>query len=106
MHAARYTINHELRFEPIPSETVNFLWLKDLLLSTDLDRLPELAHLGSNQPKFLDGKVNMIGNNVCFASFPRTGNTFLRRFIEQCTGTTTGSDMPLFVTQTMQTGAN
>lgn len=46
----------------------------------------------------------MAGNNVCFTSFPRTGNTFLRRFIEQCTGTQTGCDMPLFITAPLQFG--
>ena len=35
----------------------------------------------------------MTGNQVAFQSFPRCGNTFLRRFIEQITGIYTGSDM-------------
>jgi hypothetical protein len=47
------------------------------------------------EPKFLDGKVSMIGDRVAFASFPRSGNSFLRKMIEQITGVFTGSDVPM-----------
>ena len=40
----------------------------------------------------------MTGNQVCFQSFPRTGNSFLRRVIELVTGVYTGSDMNLNLT--------
>jgi hypothetical protein len=32
--------------------------------------------------KFLDKKNDMIGNRVAFASYPRTGNSFLRKILE------------------------
>ena len=35
----------------------------------------------------------MLSQSVAFQSFPRCGNTFLRRFIEQITGVYTGTDM-------------
>jgi len=31
---------------------------------------------------FLDGSVDLTGNKIAFQSFPRSGNTFLRRYIE------------------------
>ena len=77
--------------------TVNFNWLKELLLSKDISRLDLLTELGSN-PKFLDKSVDLSGQNICFASYPRTGNTMLRTFLEQCTGIHTGADMPLEIT--------
>jgi hypothetical protein len=49
----------------------------------------------AGENKFLDSKVDMTGNRVCFTSFPRTGNTFLRKIIETVTGVFTGSDMNL-----------
>jgi len=72
--------------------TVNFNDLKDILLSNDLSRLEELDWI-SKGLRFLDGKVNMKGNVVALTSWPRTGNSFCRRFIELCTGIYTGSDM-------------
>ena len=37
----------------------------------------------------------MTGNRVAFQSYARSGNTFLRRYLEQITGLYTGSDMPM-----------
>lgn len=34
----------------------------------------------------------MIGNRIHLASFPRSGNSFLRKLLEQITGVITGSD--------------
>ena len=45
--------------------------------------------------RFLDGSVDMTGNRVALQSFCRSGNTFLRRFVEQITGVYTGSDMSI-----------
>lgn len=43
-----------------------------------------------------------IGDRVALASFPRTGNSMLRKFLEQITGVFTGSDMSLDLTIMMQ----
>jgi hypothetical protein len=40
--------------------------------------------------KFLDGQP-IEPNHINFSSFPRSGNSFLRRFIEQISGLSTGS---------------
>jgi hypothetical protein len=58
--------------------------------------MAEYESLISGKTKFLDSKVNMAGNRVAFASYPRTGNSFLRKILENITGVFTGSDMPLF----------
>ena len=78
------------------TERVNFTELKELLLSKDLSRATEIDT--KSDLRFLDGKVDMQGNMVAFQSFPRTGNTFLRRFIEQITGVYTGADMNINIT--------
>jgi hypothetical protein len=35
----------------------------------------------------------MEGNKIGLASFPRSGNSFLRKFLEQITGITTGGEI-------------
>ncbi len=40
---------------------------------------------------------------MSFVSFPRSGNSFLRRFIEQITGIVTGSDIGLDIVLNLQT---
>jgi lipid-binding SYLF domain-containing protein len=37
------------------------------------------------------------GNCICFNSLPRSGNTFLRKYLELLTGVTTGNHMPKFL---------
>lgn len=82
------------------TRVTNFNQMRELFLSKDLSRLEELKWIDEGAYNFLDGKVNMEGNRVALASFPRSGNSFLRRFLEQITGVTTGGgdyaiDIPL-----------
>lgn len=44
--------------------------------------------------RFLDNE-NIDGERVCFATFPRSGNSYLRKCLEVITGVTSGSDMHL-----------
>ena len=64
--------------------TVNLNWLKDYLLSQDLSRIDEMDWVEKGQFRFLDQEVDLdgTGDRVCFQSFARSGNTFLRRFLE------------------------
>ena len=39
--------------------------------------------------------VESTGNIVSYASFPRCGNSFLRKYLQLITGVATGSDMSL-----------
>ena len=42
--------------------------------------------------RFLHGRGDLTGNMVALQSFPRSGNTFLRCYLEAITGVVTGSD--------------
>lgn len=64
--------------------------------------MAEYELLISGKTKFLDSKVRMEGSRVAFASYPRTGNSFLRKILENITGVFTGSDMPLFKSLMLQ----
>jgi len=44
----------------------------------------------------------MKGNVVCLASFPRSGNSFLRKLLETITGVFTGSDFSIRDTLPLQ----
>jgi hypothetical protein len=44
---------------------------------------------------FLDGQP--FDNRLVFASSPRTGNSFLRKYLENTLGVYTGADMPLYM---------
>ena len=75
-----YQFDEKCRIVPGPdTPTFNFVDLKQLLLSKDLSRDVEFE---KSDIRFLDGTVGMKGNMVAFQSFPRCGNTFLRRFVE------------------------
>ena len=54
--------------------------MKDLWLSKDFARLEEYNALITKECKFLDMKESIA--KVAFASFPRTGNSFLRKIFE------------------------
>ena len=71
---------------------INFHDLKDLLLSKDNARQPELDALLHGSLKFLSSETKPP--LVAFASFPRSGNTFLRKYLENITGIYTGADLP------------
>jgi hypothetical protein len=47
------------------------------------------------QSYFLDGEKGLEFHKTAFLSFPRAGNSFLRRLIENCTGIVTGASVGL-----------
>ena len=97
-----YVLGDNLRLVPGPdTPVVNFAALKEVLLSKDPQRNQELEW-SKKELRFLDQKGDMLGNRVCFASFPRTGNTMTRNYVEAVTGIFTGSDMSLIVTNGLQ----
>ena len=94
-----YLIGNHLELRPKEgTPTINFAALKNFLLSKDLSLIGEYEYLISGKSKFLDSKISMMGNRVAFTSYPRTGNSFLRKILENITGVFTGSDMPLWIT--------
>ena len=66
-------------------------------MSKDLERGQELEWIASGEYRFLDGE-DITGSKIAFQSFPRSGNSMLRKLLETVTGVHTGSDMPIDVT--------
>lgn len=56
-----------------------------MLLSKNLAEIPDF----SGQAKFLSGCRSQA---ISYTSYPRSGNTFLRKYLENITGVATGSD--------------
>jgi hypothetical protein len=81
--------------------TTNLDELRELLLSTDLSRNEELNWIDGKNFRFLDGK-NIDGWHTGFTSFPRSGNSMLRRHLEMLTGVISGSDIDLFLCVDLQ----
>ena len=95
-----YELDEENRFRPGPdSETANFTTLKNLLLSKDLTDISKLQEMTADDKcVFLDASVDLTGDKVAFQSLVRSGNTFLRKYLEQITGIFTGADMGIDMT--------
>ena len=76
--------------------TISHKQMCSLFLSNDLEKYEEFKkkYLESGQLRFLDGE-SLDGFKTGFMTFPRSGNTFLRKYIELITGVATGSDMPV-----------
>ena len=87
----------------LPRETaprLNFNGLKEILCASTESKANWEAYeklmakiQEGNQCHFLDGQIDMTGNRVGLQSFVRSGNTFIRRYLEQVTGIVTGADM-------------
>ena len=73
---------------------INFNDLKALLLSEYTEAAySKLEALTANGTcSFLDASVDLSGDRVVFQSFVRSGNTFLRNYLEKITGVFTGED--------------
>ena len=54
-----------------------------------------------DETRFLDGEA-IVGNKVAFSSWPRSGNSFLRKYFELLTGLATGADNTLHTEVIMQ----
>ena len=94
-----YQLDHRLCIRAGPtSATLNFDKLRELFLSKDLSRCAEFDWMKEESNRFLDGTVDMLPHSVAFSSYPRAGNSFLRRYFETITGITTGSN---FANQTI-----
>merc|ERR1712165_201705 len=73
----------------------------DLLRSTDAQLWEEAKWMFDGKLRLLDNSPNK-SNKVAFCSFPRSGNTFMRRYIELLTGISTGADNTLNVVIDLQ----
>jgi hypothetical protein len=93
-----YEINEKNNFIRTTAPTINYKGLISML-SKNYDPLIESAKpeeltnfenlLNVNGPMFLDEKSAV--NKVMYSSFPRSGSTFFRKYLESITGVPTGS---------------
>lgn len=52
--------------------------------------------------RVLDQQDSLTNEKVAVCSFPRSGNSFLRRLMETCTGIATGSSISLHTATSLQ----
>lgn len=88
------------------ARTIKYSELVAILLSKDESVFQRNQWIWDGSFRFFD-KSEKIGagghnNHIQFTSFPRSGNSFLRRLVEQLTGITTGSIFPLITATSMQ----
>ena len=90
-----YLLDHRMRVVAGPETPVlNLRSITDLLKSSDEELWERSRWMFDGEFRFLDGQPNP-SNKVAFMSFPRSGNTYLRRYMELLTGVITGADNTL-----------
>ena len=104
-----YVLDELDRVRPGPEcRTVDFGELTSILLSDDPGLLEKNKWIFEDlsDAKFLDVKaektVENTGNMVSYSSYPRMGNSFLRKYLQNITGIATGSDMNLMFNVDLQ----
>lgn len=80
---------------------INLRQLMTLLKSKDEALWERSKWMFDGQFRYLDGQPNK-SQKIAFCSFPRSGNTFLRKYLELLTGIQTGSDNTLDVNVFLQ----
>ena len=85
---------------PTTARRVNLKQLMAMMKSKDEALFEENKWIWDKEFRFLDGE--QIDRRVGFTSFLRSGNSFLRRYIEQISGITTGSTMSLHTATSLQ----
>ncbi len=89
-------VNMRIRAKP-ETPVINLKMLMDLLKSKDENLWTRCKWMFDPKNfRFLDGAPNK-SQKVAFCSFPRSGNTFLRKYFELLTGIQTGGDNTLHV---------
>lgn len=83
------------------AKTLNYRQVMDMLKSKDEGLFHEMKWIFDGEFRFLDGE-SLDDNRVGFTSFPRSGNSFLRRTLEQISGITTGGTMHLHTATSLQ----
>lgn len=97
-----YMLDKHMHIVAKPETPVlNLNQLTNLLKSKDEELWQRTKWIYDGQFKFLDGEPN-ISQKIAFCSFPRSGNTFLRRYLELLTAITTGSDNTFHVNVQLQ----
>ena len=88
-----YIMDKKYRIQNKDDVEVDLNRFKDLLLSKNID------DYFSNKDKYFGKQTRFLNrepiHNITYASYPRSGNSFLRKYFENITGLATGSDMVL-----------
>ena len=85
-HTGGYTCDQLGRVVGAGARTLNLNTLRNILISTDESLFQQNEWIWDGEFRFLDGAP--IEKRVGFTSYPRSGNSFLRRYLEQLTGVT------------------
>jgi hypothetical protein len=95
-------LDEKMRIRARPeTKTLNLKELMGVLRSKDAKLWKNSEWMFDGEFRFLDGQPNDC-NKIAFASFPRAGNTFLRKYCELLTGVQTGGDNTLHVNVILQ----
>ena len=85
---------------PTSARQINFNNLITMLKSKDEALFTENAWIFDGDFKFCDGQK--LPTKIAFNTFPRSGNSFLRRYMEQMTGISTGAAYSLATATSLQ----
>ena len=97
-----YCLDQGMLIRALPeTPTLNLVQLMDILKSKDANLWEQSKWIFDGKFRFLDGQANK-SNKVAFCSFPRSGNTFLRKYMELCTGVITGADNTFHINVVLQ----
>ena len=97
-----YMLDKNMRIRAKPeTPVINLEKLTALLKSKDAKEWKSNAWIFDGKRRFLDG-TPILSNKIAFESFPRSGNTFLRKYFELLTGVWTGADNTLHVNVHLQ----
>jgi len=66
-----------------------------MLRSTDPSLLNDCKWMFDGEFRFLDGQTIIPGQKIAYNTYPRSGNSYLRKVLENITGVTTGATMSL-----------
>lgn len=83
------------------TRTVNLQHLIEVLKSSDEQLWEDNRWMFDGEMRFLDGQP-IAGNKVCFTSIHRSGNTFMRQYLEMLTGVATGGDVQFNIASILQ----
>lgn len=90
-----YVLDQEMRVRASKrAQTINLPQLLDVLGSKDEQKFIDNKWIFDGHDRFLD-REKPLGQKVSFVSFPRSGNSFMRKYLDKLTGVTTGSDNPI-----------
>ena len=92
------------RVYPLSAKVVKFSLLTQILKSKDEALFRENRWIWDGEFRFLDKSESLSrdhGNHVCFTSYMRSGNAFLRRYMEQVSGITSGGAIALLTSSSL-----